>query len=405
MSNQLKKKFLAMAIATVGTMPWSAYAQTNMEHAGHTVETSGTSTPAKSSGTSHGSMSMPGMDDGSMDMSGMDHGSMDMSGMSHGSKGMSGMGHEPEKMGRQDHGTMNMRKQQPDSSKSSSSMPGMAHGQSGASAPRAHDMGAMNRSGGEMDHGDMRMQGGSAPPDARDPNAYSEGYVRNAGKYALPPSEELVMSDMHNFGSIYFDRLEYVRARGEEWMAYEGEAWYGSTYNRAVIKAEGEVASGKLQDSKTQLLWRHAVSTFWDTELGARFDHGQGEPNREWLAFGFKGLAPYWFDVDATAYVGPGGRTALWLKAEYDILLTQKLYLQPSVEVNLYGKDDERRGIGSGLTDGTAGLRLKYEVTRQFVPYVGVEWSSKFGKTANYVQAAGEAKQETRFVAGLSFRF
>jgi copper resistance protein B len=93
------------------------------------------------------------------------------------------------------------------------------------------------------------------------------------------------------------------------------------------------------------------------------------------------------------------------LKAEYDILLTQKLYLQPSVEVNLYGKDDERRGIGSGLTDGTAGLRLKYEVTRQFVPYVGVEWSSKFGKTANYVQAAGEAKQETRFVAGLSFRF
>src|SRR3546814_10942709 len=89
------------------------------------------------------------------------------------------------------------------------------------------------------------------------------------------------MSDMHNFGSINVDRLEYVRARGEEWAAYEGEAWYGSTYNRTVIKAEGEVASGKLRDSKTQLLWRHAVSTVWDTELGVRFDHGQGEPNRE----------------------------------------------------------------------------------------------------------------------------
>src|SRR3546814_5049601 len=78
--------------------------------------------------------------------------------------------------------------------------------------------------------------------------------------------------------------LEYVRARGEEWTAYEGEAWYGSTYNRAVIKAEGEVARGKLHESETQLLWRHAVSTFWDTELGLRFDHGQGVPNREWLA-------------------------------------------------------------------------------------------------------------------------
>jgi copper resistance protein B len=86
-------------------------------------------------------------------------------------------------------------------------------------------------------------------------------------------------------------------------------------------------------------------------------------------------------------------------------LLTQKLYLQPSVEVNLYGKDDERRGIGSGLADGTAGLRLKYEITRQLVPYVGVEWAGKFGKTADYARAAGEARQEARFVAGFSFRF
>jgi len=284
-----------------------------------------------------------GMNHGAMDMSGMDHGSMDMSGMDHGS--------------------------------------------------------------GEMDHGDMQMQGGSAPADARDPDVYSDGYVRNAGQYALPPSDALIMSDMHNFGSVYFDRLEYVKARGEEWAAYEGEAWYGSTYNRAVIKAEGDVAGGKLQESETQLLWRHAVSTFWDTELGFRFDHANGAPNREWLAFGFKGLAPYWFEVDATAYVGPSGRTALALEAEYDIRLTQKLYLQPRMEVNFHGKDDERWGIGSGLTDGTAGLRVKYEITRQLVPYVGVEWASKFSKTADYARAAGESRQETRFVTGLSFRF
>src|SRR3546814_2166644 len=107
-------------------------------------------------------------------------------------------------------------------------MPGMSHGQSDSNAPiPAHNMGAMDRSGGEMDHGDMQMQGGSPPPDARDPDAYSDGYVRNAGKYALPPSDALIMSDMHNFGSVNVDRLEYVRAGGEEWAAYEGEAWYG----------------------------------------------------------------------------------------------------------------------------------------------------------------------------------
>jgi copper resistance protein B len=254
-------------------------------------------------------------------------------------------------------------------------------------------------------HGDMSMHGHAAPHDLRDPDAYSGGYVRHAGQYALPSSETLMMSDTHHFASVAVDRLEYVHARGQSWMAYEGEAWYGSTYNRAVLKAEGEIVSGELNDSKTQFLWRHALSTFWDTELGIRVDHTQGAPNREWLALGFKGLAPYWFDVDATAYIGPSGRTALWMKLEYDILLTQKTYLQPSLEVNLYSKDDKRRGIGSGLANGTVGVRLKHEITRQFVPYVGVEWSSLFGQSADDARASGEPKQETRFVAGLSFRF
>lgn len=268
-----------------------------------------------------------------------------------------------------------------------------------------HSVAAIEHDAGALEHGDLRMQGGSAPPDARDPDAYSDGYVRNAGKFSQPPSEALTMSDMHSFASVEFDRFEYVRAQGEEWGAYEGEAWSGTTYNRAVVKAEGEVAGGKLEHSETQLLWRHAALAFWDTGLGIRFDHDRGAPNREWLAFGMKGLAPYWFEVEASAYVGPGGRTALGLSMEYDILLTQKLYLQPAVELNLYGKDDEARGIGRGLADATAGLRLKYEITRQFVPYLGVEWSGKFGKTADYARAAGESRKQTRFVAGLSFRF
>ncbi|OYV48098.1 MAG: copper resistance protein CopB, partial [Burkholderiales bacterium 21-58-4] len=171
-----------------------------------------------------------------------------------------------------------------------------------------------------MDHGAMQMQGGSAPPDARDPNAYSGGYTLDAGKYSLGSAQRLRMSDEHNFASVLVDRLEYVRGtRGNESMAYEGQAWFGGTYNRAVLKAEGEVARGKLLDSRTELLWGHAISTFWDSQLGVRFDHGIG-PNRGWLAFGVQGLAPYWFNVDATAYVGNSGRTALRLSTEYDLL-------------------------------------------------------------------------------------
>ncbi|MEO6983967.1 MAG: copper resistance protein B [Paralcaligenes sp.] len=255
-----------------------------------------------------------------------------------------------------------------------------------------------------MDHGSMQMQGGSAPSDARDPNAYSDGYTLDSGKYALDPSQRLHMSDEHNFASLQVNRLEYVKAKGDESVAYEAQAWFGGTYNRAVLKAEGEVARGKLLDSRTELLWGHAISTFWDSQLGVRYDHGIG-PNRGWLAFGVQGLAPYWFNVDATAYVGNNGRTALRLGVEYDLLLTQKLVLQPRAEVNFYGKRDEARERGSGLSDGVAGLRLKYKVTRQFVPYIGVEWVGKFGQTADFTRAAGERPTQTRFVAGVSFRF
>ena len=208
-----------------------------------------------------------------------------------------------------------------------------------------------------------------------------------------------------NFTSLDVDELEYVRARGEERTAYEGEVSYGSTFNRAVIKAEGEVESGKLEESETQLLWRHAATSLWDTELGLRFDHGQGVPNRKWLAVGVKGSESLWLDLEATAYVGSSGRSALRLKVEDDISLTDSLYLQPSVEVNFYDKKDERWGRGSGLADGTAALRLKYEVTPHLSPYIGVEWSSKFGKTADYAREEDESRRETRFVAGVSFSF
>jgi len=243
------------------------------------------------------------------------------------------------------------------------------------------------------------------PVGMRDPDAYSEGFKRNQGVYALDPRYRLRMGDEDLFASLRFDRLEYVRAGGRGWGAYDGQAWFGTSYDRLVLKGEGEIADGRLRESRSEVLWGHAVSAFWDLQLGARFDYGRGEPSRQWLAVGAQGLAPYWFDVDATAYLGTGGRSALRLNASYDFLLSQRLYLQPGVEVNFYMKDDPDRGIGPGLSDGKVGLRLKYEISRQLTPYVGVEWSGKFGKTATYARDAGASRQETRFVAGLSFWF
>jgi copper resistance protein B len=179
------------------------------------------------------------------------------------------------------------------SQKNHDSMPAMDQsGSPGAMPGMAHDMGSMDQSGG-MQMGSASMQGGPAPANARDPHAYSDGYD-------FGPLMPMHMSDQHNFAALLVDRLESVRARDNRSAAYDLHAWYGRTYDRAVLKAEGDVEGGVMQDARTELLWGHAVATYWDTQLGVRYDSGIG-PVRGWLAFGIEGLAPYWFELEATA--------------------------------------------------------------------------------------------------------
>lgn len=270
---------------------------------------------------------------------------------------------------------------------------GAAHGAPAATPPAAK---------AAQEH--PAMQGGAAPPDARDPHAYSGGYQLGTGPYALPGGRQLRLADEHRFGSILFDRLEAVRSGGETRGEYDILGWYGRDYSRLWFKAEGEVEDGSLEESRTELLWGRAVAPFWDAQVGVRHDRGEA-PSRNWLAFGIQGLAPYWFEVEAAAYVGESGRTALRLEAEYELLLTQRLILQPRVEANLYGKRDEATGVGSGLSALTAGLRLRYEIRRELAPYVGVEWQGLYGGTADLARAAGAARDETRVVAGIRFWF
>jgi copper resistance protein B len=259
-----------------------------------------------------------------------------------------------------------------------------------------HSNGGMSAGMPEMSMDTGSMQGGSAPPDARDPDAYADGY--GFGPYKPH------MADSRSMGSLLMDRLETARGDNNSFTAYDLQAWYGRTYDRAVLKAEGEIDSNEIADARTELLWGHAVAAYWDTQLGTRYDSGHG-PNRGWLAFGVQGLAPYWFEVDLTGYLGEEGRSALRLDTEYEILLTQKLILQPRVEANAYGKSDPRRELGSGLSDVTAGLRLRYEIRREFAPYIGVEWAHRFGETQDLAKDAGADVSDTRFVAGLRFWF
>ncbi|MGZ8162216.1 MAG: copper resistance protein B [Methylobacter sp.] len=246
-------------------------------------------------------------------------------------------------------------------------------------------------------HGSMSMQGGSPPPDVRDPHAYSDGY-----DFGLLPRPH--MGDDDNRGSLLVDRLESQTKRNNTSVTYDWQAWYGPTYNRLLIRAEGEIESGTFKNARNELLWAHAVTAYWDTHLGVRYDSGKGT-DRGWLAFGVQGLAPYWLYVEATAYVNEQGRTAFRLETEYDLLLTQKLILQPRIEMNIYSRRDDTRDVSSGLSSIEAGLRLRYEILREFAPYVGIEWAGRFGSAADNIRFAGRDAEETRFVAGVRFWF
>jgi copper resistance protein B len=240
---------------------------------------------------------------------------------------------------------------------------------------------------------------------ARDPHGYSGGYQRGAGLYALEHGhDQLHVADSHRFGAVIIDQLESVNGDEGEATAYDLQAWLSQGLQRVTLKAEGDIEHGKLEESRTELLWGKALSAYWDTQLGIRHDMGDN-PGQSWLAAGVQGLAPYWFEIDATGYLGSGGQTALRLDVEYDLLLTQQLILQPAAEFNLSGKSNIENGVGSGLSDATLGMRLRYEFSRQFAPYVGIERTTRFGQTADFARRAGLRAQDTQWVAGVRFWF
>ena len=206
--------------------------------------------------------------------------------------------------------------------------------------------------------------------------------------------------------NTYFlaDKLEWQDADDASTLAWDLSGWIGGDIDRLWLRSEGERSNGKTEDAEIQALWGHAISPWWDVVSGVRQDFKPGAP-QTWAAFGLQGMALYNFEAEATAFIGENGQSAVRLEGDYDIMLTNRLILQPTAELNVYGKNDPQRGIGSGLANTEAGLRLRYEIRREFAPYIGVTWNRTYGHTADYAREEGEDRSEARLVLGVRLWF
>jgi copper resistance protein B len=255
-----------------------------------------------------------------------------------------------------------------------------------------------------MDHaamGHMDHMGSMAPGQLRTPIPVLTDADRAA---AVPPPGGHPGHDNDLHSLVLFNRLERFDGNDANGLAWEGRAWIGTDLNRVWLRSEGERSGGRTEAADLEVLYGHSISPWWDVVAGLRHDFKPGG-SQEFAAFGVQGLAPYKFEFEATGYIGQGGQTAARVEAEYETLLTNRLILQPLVELNAYGRNDASRGIGSGLSTAEAGLRLRYEFTRRFAPYVGVEREWSFGKTADFRRNDGDAVNDTRIVAGFRLWF
>ncbi len=251
-----------------------------------------------------------------------------------------------------------------------------------------------------MDHGSMTHPPVTAPSPAASVPPLSDA-DRAAAFPDLPPHA------MHQGGSNFLflaDQLEWQDADEGSALAWDISGWYGGDIDRLAFRSEGERTDGHTEEAELQLLWSHAIGPWWETVAGVRQDFKPGSP-QTWAAFGVQGMPLFGLETEATAFLGEGGQSALRLEAEYDILLTQRWVLQPTAEINLHGRNDEARGVGSGLSDAGFGLRLRYEINRQFAPYIGVTWNRAYGNTADLLRDEDEDVSDTRLVAGIRFWF
>lgn len=265
--------------------------------------------------------------------------------------------------------------------------PRLAHAQSPASSPDSAPSGAER----------FFAQPGS--PFLVDPDAVTPADVDpSATVHGTSPIDDSMV-----FWHVLFEQLEGRTNLDDTELRWEGRGWVGTDENRLVVKTEGFLNEhGKVDDGDQELLYARPIwfLRYFDWQAGVRYDW-DSSPGRVWGALGIEGLAPAFFHVGATLYVSDAGHVAGRLEGSYDLLITNRLIVQPQVELNLYSKDDPQRAVGDGLSEIDTGLRLRYELSRKFAPYVGVAYNGKFGQTATFVREEGGLVDDVRFVFGV----
>ena len=240
---------------------------------------------------------------------------------------------------------------------------------------------------------------------AQEPGAQADAYFDREAMAAARSS----LRAEHGGGTNWFllaERLEYQTNEGASLLLFDGQGWWGTDRNKLWVKSEVErdFDAGRFEEAELQALWSRPISRFFDIQAGVRQDFQRGA-DRTFAVAGVQGLAPYWFEIDAAIFVSGDGDVSARFEAEYDLLLTQRLIIQPRTELNFAIQDVAEIGVGSGLSTAELGLRLRYEIRRQFAPYVGVNWERAVGETAEFARSDGDDAGAVSAIAGVRLWF
>lgn len=279
-------------------------------------------------------------------------------------------------------------------------------------APEAQAMAPMDMSGmAGMDHSAMpamappvtgTLPAGNAPAPPPPTDHWAD---RDYPTAAMAPARERMMTEEggRSFHQLLFNLAELQVQGGRAAYRWDGEAWIGGDINRFVLKSEGDGGRGGVDGAEVQALYARAIGPYFDLQAGLR--HDMAPAPRSYATIGIEGLAPYMFQTEAALFLSDRGDLLARAEGWYDQRITQRLVLQPRVELNFAAQDVPRSRIGAGLSDAELGLRLRYEIARAFAPYVGVSWDRRIGATARYARADGEDAGRAALVAGVRFWF
>ena len=244
------------------------------------------------------------------------------------------------------------------------------------------------------------LPAGDAPPPPA-PRVDAADRIFGAAAMDAPRRHLYRMHGGDRWSQVMVNLAEVAPRAGRNGYRWDAEGWFGGDRDRLVVRTEGEGTTGRApEEAEVQALYSRAIGPYFNLQAGARHDITPN-PSRSHAVLGVEGLAPYWFDVEAAVFLSNRGELTARAEASYDLFVTQRLILQPRGELNLSAQRVPALRLGGGLTDVELGLRLRYEIVREFAPYVGVNWTRRLGETARLARAGGSEGGDVNLVLGV----